>query len=361
MLGGIACGKTTVLSSIIECAINNPIGQYLTVSDHTLIECGVDSIYDKTVELKNLLAKSPSIDFLVGRVGGHLITQNTFLVQEPGSSNSISLEFLEVPGSMLGSCHDTEIRNKLDECDIITVCVDTPYLMGPIDEQNKDICSESINHSVNCVAEVHNLLMNISNKEKLILFVPLKCEKWAKEGRLGEVNNRIKDVYNHAINALLAYENMNVSIIPIETVGNILFSEFKEPFLITKENSISPKRCCKISYSIVRLEDGRLYKIKDNDFVCQDEYACLLGTNLLKPNSWFNINSKDPSYSPKNGDQLLIHILDFIVRKRSKTRKPFMQYFFSPENVKWLEKILSHLHTREDAIKDKYDIETLSN
>lgn len=62
--------------------------------------------------------------------------------------------------------------------------MDTPYLMGSIEETTKDICPDSINLGTNRVKEIQNFLTNIDNKDgkdaKMVIFVPLKCENGQK-------------------------------------------------------------------------------------------------------------------------------------------------------------------------------------
>ena len=116
-----------------------------------------------------------------------------------------------------------------------------------------------------------------------------------------------------------------------------------------------------ISDSIVRLEDGKPYKIKDRDYIYQDASAYILDINMLKPYAWYHVNNEDSSYSPKNGEQLLIHILNFYVNKKKKNRSIFMRYFYPPEDITWLENIISQLNAMGLIINNNDGIEYIKN
>ena len=63
----------------------------------------------------------------------------------------------------------------------------------------------------------------------------------------------------------------------------------------------------------------------------------IAGTNLLRPHSWYRINKADSSFSPKNCEQLPLHILRFMLGKVKEVEQKQDGGFFS-----WLlNKILS--------------------
>ena len=83
---------------------------------------------------------------------------------------------------MYKTTQDQEINNYIAANDVFVVMVDTPYLMDN---------SEAMCDAVNCISDIHNSLTNINDqngtKAKMVVFVPIKCEKWVKEGRIKEV------------------------------------------------------------------------------------------------------------------------------------------------------------------------------
>lgn len=324
MMGGRRCGKTSALASMFEQMINGPVKNYFTVADQTVLETKngetQDSLNGKYLELKQMLGKLHTKTFLVDKGPTNNFWNYNLKLQIPGTDRFMFMEFRDAAGEFFeaGGVHSTETNEYIAECDVFVIVIDTPYLMGCTEEESKELCTEAINLGTNRINDIHGFLTNINDNEgndsKMVVFVPLKCEKWAKEGRIDEVTERVKTVYGKTIQALSAYKKMTIEIIPIQTAGNILFSEFKEAYTVKGKIS-EKKRCCFISESTLRLEDGTPRKIKDTDVVNEDPEAVIAGTNLMRPYSWYHINPDDPSYAPYNCEQLPLHILHFMFGK----------------------------------------------
>lgn len=326
MMGGRRCGKTSALASLFEEMKNGPVKDYFTVSDRTVLETKgfevQDSLNDKTLELQNMLEtnKNNSNIFLVDKNP----TSNFWLyklhLQIPGTHREMDIEFRDSAGEFFeaSGMHARETEEYIKGSDVFVIVVDTPYLMGSADESTKDLCPDSINLGTNRVQDIQNFLTHIDDKDgqdaKMVVFVPLKCEKWAKEPNgLNKVTARIKEVYGTHIKNLSAYEKMNICVIPMLTSGNILFSEFRKAYLYNSfEGTI---RCCKIDDETIRKEDGENDLPMPGETVVEDAESVISGTNLARPYSWYQINPNDSSFSPKNCDQLPLHIIRFMLMK----------------------------------------------
>lgn len=326
MMGGRRCGKTSALASLFEEMKNGPVKDYFTVSDRTVLETKgfevQDSLNDKTLELQNMLEtnKNNSNIFLVDKNP----TSNFWLymlhLQIPGTHREMDIEFRDSAGEFFeaSGMHARETEEYIKGSDVFVIVVDTPYLMGSADESTKDLCPNSINLGTNRVQDIQNFLTHIDDKDgqdaKMVVFVPLKCEKWAKEPNgLNKVTARIKEVYGTHIKNLSAYEKMNICVIPMQTSGNILFSEFRKAYLYNSfEGTI---RCCKIDDETIRKEDGENDLPMPGETVVEDAESVISGTNLARPYAWYQINPNDSSFSPKNCDQLPLHIIRFMLMK----------------------------------------------
>ena len=326
MMGGRRCGKTSALASLFEEMKNGPVKDYFTVSDRTVLETKgfevQDSLNDKTLELQNMLEtnKNNSNIFLVDKNP----TSNFWLyklhLQIPGTHREMDIEFRDSAGEFFeaSGMHARETEEYIKGSDVFVIVVDTPYLMGSADESTKDLCPDSINLGTNRVQDIQNFLTHIDDKDgqdaKMVVFVPLKCEKWAKEPNgLNKVSARIKEVYGTHIKNLSAYEKMNICVIPMLTSGNILFSEFRKAYLYNSfEGTI---RCCKIDDETIRKEDGENDLPMPGETVVEDAESVISGTNLARPYAWYQINPNDSSFSPKNCDQLPLHIIRFMLMK----------------------------------------------
>lgn len=315
MVGGRRSGKTSALAVMFEQMITGATNNFFTVSDATVYEEKngetQDTLTKKSTELKLFLEKPNTKTFLVDSG----LTMNDWKykckLNIPGTSKSLEIEYTDVPGEWFRSgTHDDDINRYVAEHDVFVVMVDTPYLM----EESGPMCD-----AVNCISDIHSALTHINNNggksAKMVLFVPIKCEKWVKEGRIKEVNEKIKLAYQVPIKALMAYEKMSICILPIETAGNILFREFKEAFML---NGNLPKdRCCQLSEKMARMADGSTRPLRATDILNPDMDAVMGTLGIPRPYSWFYANNKTetPGYAPRNCDQLALHILKFYVQK----------------------------------------------
>lgn len=326
MMGGRRCGKTSALASLFEQATNGPVRNYFTVADKTQLETKdmevQDSLSNKTLELKHLLQvnQANSNIFLVDNNPTNYFWTYNLHLQIPGTHREMDIEFRDCAGEVFepSSRFAQETAQYINESDVFVIVIDTPYLMGPIENDTQNICPDSINLGTNRVADIQNFLTNINDNDgtdaKMVVFVPLKCEKWAKQpGGLERVKQRVKEVYSTHIQNLSAYQKMNISIIPMQTSGNILFVEFRDAYLFNGIDGI--KRCCKISDDLIRTEDGENHIPIHGETILPDPLSIINGTTLKKPYSWFQINPTDNSYAPKNCEQLPLHIIRFMLEK----------------------------------------------
>lgn len=326
MMGGRRCGKTSALASLFEEMKNGKVKDYFTVSDRTVLETKgfevQDSLNDKILELQNMLEtnKENSNIFLVDKNPTSNFWLYTLHIQVPGTHREMDIEFRDSAGEFFetSGSHKTETEEYIKQCDVFVIVIDTPYLMGSVEESTKDLCPESINLGTNRVQDIQNFLTHIDDNDgtdaKMVVFVPLKCEAWAKgPNGLSKVTERIKEVYGTHIRNLSSYEKMNICVIPMQTSGNILFSEFRKAYIYNSTEG--PIRCCKIDDETIRKEDG------DNDIpmtgetVVEDPLAVINGTTIQRPYSWYKINPNNGSFAPKNCDQLPLHILRFMLLK----------------------------------------------
>lgn len=326
MVGGRRCGKTSALASTFDQIINGPVKDYFTVSDDTEYETKEtdngfetqDVLSDKQLELESRL-ESPTDDFfIVDRNPTYGLWTYKLRLTVPGTRQSMDIEFADVPGEWFapkagknidkhtGKMVSEIIKERVNTTDVFIVMVDTPYLMHE---------RESIAKASNSVAGIHDYLTHISDDEgKLVIFSPIKCEMWVKKGKMDDVVERLKRIYESTITALTAYPKMNICIMPIETAGNILFFEYGEPLLLVDAGS---KPCKKINDKYARLGNGDLYSLKGNEQFNLDSEALISG-DIMRPYSWYHINQSPTAtklYAPYNCEQIPLHIVDFMLKK----------------------------------------------
>ena len=107
---------------------------------------------------------------------------------------------------------------------------------------------------------------------------------------------------------------MEIDIIPIQTVGNIVFQEQCKANLCVI--GCEAKRCAIINKKTeVRYDDGIVETIdlRRHKFTEDPSAVIREGSSLVKPNSWFTTIGKE--YAPENCDQLAFYILQFYLAK----------------------------------------------
>ena len=328
MMGGQRTGKTSMLAGLIDSMTHGPVKDIIEVNDVTESEVARQKLIKSIETLKQHLSTSYGKTYLIDDVKVKSGEFENFTVQFciPKTNNKMDIVFSDVSGEYydMGRTHDGEVREKVRESDVFLIAIDTPNLMEAVNPCN-ELCNEAINDSYNHVNDIYTFLSELDDKEgtdaKLVVFVPLKCEKWVKEGRLPEVIQRVKKVYKSTIHALSQYTNVEIDIMPIETVGNIVFKEQAKAMQCCIINETSQRKCAIINNKTqVRFEDGSIEQIDtarhrfdlDNASVIREHCA------LLVPNSWYTTIGKE--YSPRNCDQLAYYILPKTSRSLEKRK-----------------------------------------
>lgn len=150
----------------------------------------------------------------------------------------VDLNITDFPGEYLNT--DPDFVNKsLAESSAIMIAVDTPYLM---EENGK------YNDAKNQVSLIHDYLKNNLNEiteSKLIMFVPLKCEKYFYQRKMQDVKEQIMKHYADIIELYETNDKVSMVITPILTLGDVEFSHFETgyefPIATYKFRGDSPK------------------------------------------------------------------------------------------------------------------------
>lgn len=361
MMGGRRCGKTSALASLFDQMQHGRTNEYLTVSDQTKPEEKdgekKELLLKKRMELESFISKGRNNTFLADKNPTGHFWKYVLQLQIPGTEKRMDIEFIDGNGEFFeaGGIHHDEIVAIVKECDVFVVVVDTPYLMA-----GDQVEAEA----ANIIDSIHTFLMQIDRqngrKSKQVIFVPIKCEKWVKEGKIDAVVKAVEEIYDATIKDLKASNKTEISIIPIETAGDILFAELKKPYLLFNKTDNTRIRCAKVSDRMVMLPDGSHKKIGDDEVLNEDHEGFFkFGeevSDIKRPNAWFRLRHEPKAkYSPNNCEQLPLHIVRFMFNKKKSEAWPWplddLIGFFGGISAKDMQKALDNL-SQANLIKD---------
>jgi len=361
ILGGLLSGKTSLLASLFDSMRHGITSECLTVCDVTPLEARdggrQHSLLNKRLELENYISKANNNTFLAAKGPGMDFWEYVLQLQIPGTSKRMEVEFLKVPGSFIqnGSHHLMNIASFVNESDIIVVVIDTPYLM---------VGSKEVAEAANVIDTIHALLMQIdchdAKKAKQILFVPVKCEKWVKEGKIDDVTKKTEEFYCATIRMLGSLYKTEMSIIPVETAGDIIFSDLKDSYVLFNSQTQRQIICAKISDRLVLLPNGKMHKITADETLSIDPCSVFSlwnnSTGINRPNAWYHLRNEPKAvYSPHNSEQLLFHIIRFMYHKKKAEYPNFIidsnRTFFGSISFNDVKSLLERLYQAE-LIKD---------
>lgn len=319
MMGGQRVGKTSMLAGLIETMTKGKVKELLEVQNVTSQEEANRKISKSIKSLEDHLITSYGKTFLIDDNKTSAFDDYTLEFRIPNTDSVMTIVFTDANGEFydMGRLHDEEIREKIRTYDVFVIATDTPNLMEAVNPNNK-LCNEAINNSYNHVNDIYTFMSELDDKDgadaKLIIFVPLKCEKWIKDGKVEDVKKRILEVYEPTLHALSKYVNVEIDVIPVQTVGNIIFQEQSKAMVcVTKDGS---RRCAIVNNkSDVRFEDGTTepINIERQKFIVDANAVIREGSTLIRANSWFTTVGKE--YAPQNCDQLAFYILKFYLAK----------------------------------------------
>lgn len=366
MMGGRRCGKTSALASLFDQMINGATNDYLTVADDTNpnqmnddgTEKGekIETLNNKKLELKHFIGKATNNTFLVDAGPTPNYWDYTLRIQIPGTTKSTHLRFRDANGEFFesGNKYYDETMRFVQDCDVFIVVVDTPYMMAGKDYENE---------AANQVGPLHDFLTAIDTsktKGKQVIFVPIKCEKWMQEGKADEVVAKVEATYNSTIKHLVATEKTEISIIPIQTAGDILFSDLRDPYILYNSVTNKTVKCSKFTNRIVTLNNGRNHTITEVETLQEDPQGVFFGKGLeeiVRPTEWFHLpQDREPKYAPYNCEQLPLHIIRFMFNKL-KAEAPggllgkILSTIFGTMTKEDLQNALDKL-SKNDLIKD---------
>lgn len=219
MMGPRAVGKTTILTAIFH-NTSESIAQtqlkFVPNADTLALMNVCSNQLNEIFEKKKSIEDRP----IAGIAASDKVNKFHYEFGLKGKKTAIDLEIKDFPGEYVtNGLHKEEVDTFISESNAILLAIDTPHLMECGGEYN-----EAKNHC-ELIANYFKSNINIED-EKLILLVPLKCEKYYFEKRMNEVNDAVKNAYQNLLTAISGFEMIACAITPILTIGGVEFDKF---------------------------------------------------------------------------------------------------------------------------------------
>lgn len=318
MLGARRAGKTSLLAAVADTFKDESLKKHLIIEEATLNDGSRSTLSGKVDSFKQFMKDYEGKIILNDEDPTNTFHDYVIRVCLPGMSGDMRMTFTDANGEFYyqGDRNFDDIKKKILEYDVIIVAVDSVYLMEAVNAEN-DLCSKTLSDACNQVDSVHTLLSALhddnGSNARLVIFAPVKCERWAKYGDINRVTQRVEESYSTTIKALKSFSNIEVMILPVQTLGNVVFDSHHEAYQVTNKNG-KTLRCTEMDKNeCVLLENGNMYKLKDDDILQDDHTTVIEGYGFSRPNSWFKVINCN--YAPHNCEQLAYNILHFLISK----------------------------------------------
>ncbi len=292
MLGPRGVGKTSVVT-----AMHDNLRHAVNGTDLFLIaDADTEAILkNKKNSLTSMFGGLHSANELVtesGIPGDASATMFSFTYGMNSEHVNIGMEIRDYPGEYLITNAET-VANYVHEADAVLVVIDTPALM---EEDGR------YNEGRNRPRLVMDFLMkNLDNTaDKLILFIPLKCERYCADGRIELVREKICQVYAPLIAHLRDKDDEHgfrlrvcCAVTPIQTLGGVEFCDFE------------------------RNADGSVKEVTTSD------------GSILPACAKYRYVSGNAAYTPRDCAQPLYYLLGFFSKQYKELRGQKNNRFFS--------------------------------
>lgn len=218
MLGSRGVGKTSVMTAIFD---ESRSSKGLAKSKIAMVaESDTRTeLLNKKMDLMEIFENQKIIadSGIAASAAVHTFKFNMGLL---GQVPCIDFTVTDYPGEFLISNKDF-VDEQIAKSSVIFIAIDSPYLM-----ENNAEYNEQRNHIQLIYDYLSSNVDTLTNK--LILLVPLKCEKYFIDRQMELLNARVKDLYADIIDLFQNRENAALAITPILTLGGVKFDHFED-------------------------------------------------------------------------------------------------------------------------------------
>ena len=300
MLGASRVGKSSLLAAMCD-RFNHLIGKTdlridlgvansAIIQDHLAQLKSVETIFESTAD--------------VGLEATQAIRKFTFSMGKKGKSASLDFEFTDYPGEYLNGRAQREDQEKVNqlvcECAAVVITIDAPAMMEQDGKWN-----DMFNRPEQ-IARMFEKAYDELEEPRLVLFAPVKCEKYSSPEQAEMLRKKIKFTYSALITFLKEKKDVVVVITPVQTIGTVI-------------------------YSHTRVKDG-------------------------KPRFYFQKINHEAKYDPHDSEQPLRYLLRFFLKLHYEKRADRWWVFrFLHDWLKLDTHLLTAIQKFTDGCKDEKD------
>lgn len=304
MCGGRRIGKTSIMSAIQRNVQEQfPEGNIVLTMENSaeLIKYGrrqaqlFDSEYDQATYIASTNdATSSKSEY------------NCKVVLKDRKSN-LELCFTDIPGEwFIDVTHEEELIRLIRNSQVLIIAIDSPHLM------EKDGHYHEVYNRATILTDEIKRAFQGNCEQRMVLFAPLKCERYKNRRRMEELLENVKTGYEDLIAYLCDPNQQNlytVAVTPVITMGGLEFLRFNRPVN----------------------EDGEL--VCDNDGQPLEAVSVNPSTGRLEMNwpaeyLFLQDSFGDHYYAPEDCEQPLTYVLLFLIgigRQRQTGLKGILQ------------------------------------
>lgn len=223
MMGPKAVGKTTVLTAVF-----NETQTSITDTTLNLTAKGDTNseLMDRLHMLHAIFAKRKEIkDSYYDNIINSGITASSFESSfhfgfgHIGKEPIVDLTIKDFPGEMVVNRQE-EVINFIKNSHCIFIAIDTPHMME-LNAQFNDVKNKP-----DQITKLFKIATENMQTEKLVLFIPLKCEKYFHEQRMEEVLTKVEETYSELMSIFESTRKVCCCVTPILTLGDVEYSDF---------------------------------------------------------------------------------------------------------------------------------------
>lgn len=252
MMGGRRCGKTSVLTAMKSNFEDSFATSPLSINCENFDT--LDVLDKKRNELLSYFHFSGKRNFTPDSNPTSDMRTFSFSIRLKNNQKSsitnrmfdkyqkIVMDFVDYPGEWIEKKeYYDKLKKEINKSQCIIISIDTPHMMEEdgIYNEYRNVCHR--------ITETLKMVLENINKNMLILFVPLKCERYLLNKENNEqpdmdiVCKKVQESYKELINYLKkSSNNYTVAITPIFTLGAAAFSHFERD-LYTGDIKINKK------------------------------------------------------------------------------------------------------------------------